>query len=94
MVHNCNQANSLISMGLIVFMRSYLGPRSDFHQIWAMEVFSSSSTAPIFGIQNAEMKKKKGDVITSVLYMVQDDNLEKFKYAPGVYLIGLSTLLL
>ena len=55
-------------------MRPYLEPqRTDFHQIWAVDVLHDAP--PVHGIQNAEMLKKKKkkkkkffcDVIASAL---------------------------
>ena len=52
-------------------MRSYLGPPlTDCHQIWAVEVFHHA--LPIFGIQNAEMQKKKKIVTSSLRYSIAD----------------------
>ena len=55
-------------------MRPYLGPpRTDSHQIWAVDVFHHAP--PIYGIQNTRIQKKKKvfcDIIASVLYLSFD----------------------
>ena len=54
-------------MGLIRYSCGHIsGPQTDFQQVWALDVFHHA--LPINGIQNAEIRKKNCDVITSVLY--------------------------
>ena len=68
-----------------VFMRPYLGlPWTDSHHFFwgggAVDVFHHAP--PIYGVQNAEMKKKNCDVIASVLYNAKKSCLKAYDRQP------------